>query len=40
MFDTTTHQDAHEFSNYLLNKIVEEIEGNRQTQDAPENCEL
>jgi ubiquitin carboxyl-terminal hydrolase 9/13 len=25
-FRTTMHQDAHEFLNYLLNRIVEEIE--------------
>jgi ubiquitin carboxyl-terminal hydrolase 9/13 len=26
LFRSTMHQDAHEFLNYLLNKIVEEIE--------------
>lgn len=26
VFNTTTHQDAHEFLNYLLNRIVEEVE--------------
>jgi ubiquitin carboxyl-terminal hydrolase 9/13 len=26
LFRSTMHQDAHEFSNYLLNKIVEEME--------------
>ncbi|KAG6872536.1 hypothetical protein C0995_009057 [Termitomyces sp. Mi166 len=36
VFDTTTHQDAHEFLNYLLNKIVEEVEEERKTQDALE----
>ncbi|KAG5652072.1 hypothetical protein H0H81_006427 [Sphagnurus paluster] len=29
VFNTTTHQDAHEFLNYLLNKIVEEVEEER-----------
>ncbi|KAJ7597655.1 hypothetical protein C8J56DRAFT_325467 [Mycena floridula] len=29
VFDSTMHQDAHEFLNYLLNKIVEEIEEER-----------
>lgn len=26
LFRSTQHQDAHEFLNYLLNKIVEDIE--------------
>ncbi|KAG6810639.1 hypothetical protein H0H92_011018 [Tricholoma furcatifolium] len=38
IFDTTTHQDAHEFLNYLLNKIVEEIDEERKQVDAPEDC--
>ncbi|KAJ4471868.1 hypothetical protein C8J55DRAFT_406659, partial [Lentinula edodes] len=29
LFRSTMHQDAHEFFNYLLNKIVEEIEEDR-----------
>jgi len=29
LFRSTMHQDAHEFLNYLLNKIVEEIEDER-----------
>ncbi|KAG5643496.1 hypothetical protein DXG03_000737 [Asterophora parasitica] len=29
VFNTTTHQDAHEFLNYLLNRIVEEVEEER-----------
>ncbi|GLB43599.1 putative peptidase C19 family protein [Lyophyllum shimeji] len=29
IFNTTTHQDAHEFLNYLLNKIMEEVEEER-----------
>jgi len=29
LFRSTMHQDAHEFLNYLLNQIVEEIEGER-----------
>ena len=28
-FRSTQHQDAHEFLNYLLNTIVEEIEADR-----------
>ncbi|KAG6831970.1 hypothetical protein H0H87_003305 [Tephrocybe sp. NHM501043] len=36
VFDTTTHQDAHEFLNYLLNKIVEEVEEERKELDAPD----
>ncbi|KAG5715787.1 putative ubiquitin carboxyl-terminal hydrolase creB [Termitomyces sp. T112] len=39
VFDTTTHQDAHEFLNYLLNKIVEEVEEKRKTDDSSEDCE-
>ncbi|KZT22663.1 cysteine proteinase [Neolentinus lepideus HHB14362 ss-1] len=31
LFRSTMHQDAHEFLNYLLNKIVEEMEDDRQT---------
>ncbi|KAG5718064.1 putative ubiquitin carboxyl-terminal hydrolase creB, partial [Termitomyces sp. T112] len=30
------HQDAHEFLNYLLNKIVEEVEEKRKTDDSSE----
>ncbi|KAG6916751.1 hypothetical protein DXG01_005496 [Tephrocybe rancida] len=40
VFDTTTHQDAHEFLNYLLNKIVEEVEEEHKALDAPEDCKL
>ncbi|EGO31229.1 hypothetical protein SERLADRAFT_336365, partial [Serpula lacrymans var. lacrymans S7.9] len=29
LFRSTMHQDAHEFSNYLLNRIVEEMEDER-----------
>ncbi|KAG6849174.1 hypothetical protein H0H93_010739 [Arthromyces matolae] len=36
VFDTTTHQDAHEFLNYLLNKIVEEVESEPKSQETPE----
>jgi ubiquitin carboxyl-terminal hydrolase 9/13 len=41
LFRSTMHQDAHEFLNYLLNKIVEEIEEERKAgiPDA-EDCEL
>jgi len=31
LFRSTMHQDAHEFLNYLLNRIVEEIEEERKT---------
>jgi ubiquitin C-terminal hydrolase len=34
LFRSTMHQDAHEFLNYLLNKVVEEIEGERRQQPA------
>jgi ubiquitin carboxyl-terminal hydrolase 9/13 len=30
-FRSTMHQDAHEFFNFLLNRIVEEIEEERKT---------
>ncbi|KAJ7103178.1 hypothetical protein B0H15DRAFT_197857 [Mycena belliarum] len=33
LFRSTMHQDAHEFLNYLLNKIVEEIEEDRKTAE-------
>ncbi|KAG6841741.1 hypothetical protein C0991_007627 [Blastosporella zonata] len=36
VFDNTTHQDAHEFLNYLLNKIVEEVEEERKDLEAHE----
>ncbi|KAF5385103.1 hypothetical protein D9615_001042 [Tricholomella constricta] len=36
VFNTTTHQDAHEFLNYLLNKIVEEVEEDRKLLDPAE----
>ena len=51
LFRNTQHQDAHEFLNYLLNKIVEELEqedrqaANRpspapsQSQNPPDDCE-
>ncbi len=41
IFRSTMHQDAHEFLNYLLNKIVEEIEEEKKLQhDAMgEDCE-
>ncbi|KAJ7292963.1 hypothetical protein C8J57DRAFT_11444 [Mycena rebaudengoi] len=32
LFRSTMHQDAHEFLNYLLNKIVEEIEEERRAE--------
>ena len=45
VFNNTSHQDAHEFQNYLLNRIVEEVEEERknevQTQGntpPPEDC--
>lgn len=34
LFRSTMHQDAHEFLNYLLNKIVEEIEEDRRTGES------
>ncbi|KII93283.1 hypothetical protein PLICRDRAFT_35479 [Plicaturopsis crispa FD-325 SS-3] len=34
LFRSTMHQDAHEFLNYLLNKIVEEIEEERKHHPA------
>jgi ubiquitin carboxyl-terminal hydrolase 9/13 len=41
VFRSNMHQDAHEFLNYLLNKIVEEIEEERrQTRQNGEDCEL
>ncbi|KAJ7687349.1 hypothetical protein B0H17DRAFT_858123, partial [Mycena rosella] len=33
LFRSTMHQDAHEFLNYLLNKIVEEIEEDRKAAE-------
>jgi hypothetical protein len=46
LFRSTMHQDAHEFLNYLLNKIVEEIEEDRKaaengtaTPPVGEDCE-
>jgi ubiquitin carboxyl-terminal hydrolase 9/13 len=41
LFRTTMHQDAHEFLNYLLNRIVEEMEEERkqkQSSAAGEDC--
>lgn len=35
LFQGTQHQDAHEFLNYLLNKIVEEIQTDRNHRDGP-----
>lgn len=35
LFQGTQHQDAHEFLNYLLNKIVEEIQTDRNHKDGP-----
>ncbi|KAJ3861914.1 hypothetical protein EV359DRAFT_15055, partial [Lentinula novae-zelandiae] len=35
LFRSTMHQDAHEFFNYLLNKIVEEIEEDRKFSIQP-----
>ena len=34
LFRSTMHQDAHEFLNYLLNKVVEEVEEERRRQPA------
>ncbi|KAK7040165.1 hypothetical protein VNI00_009971 [Paramarasmius palmivorus] len=34
LFRSTMHQDAHEFFNYLLNKVVEEIEEDRKHTQA------
>ncbi|KAF7302689.1 USP domain-containing protein [Mycena chlorophos] len=34
LFRSTMHQDAHEFLNYLLNKIVEEIEEQTKTAES------
>jgi len=34
-FRNTMHQDAHEFLNYLLNKIVEEIEEEKKLLHIP-----
>ncbi|KAJ7070679.1 hypothetical protein C8F01DRAFT_1107303 [Mycena amicta] len=34
LFRSTMHQDAHEFLNYLLNKIVEEIEEQRKAVES------
>ena len=39
-FRSTMHQDAHEFLNFLLNRIVEEIENKKQTQNVVgDDCE-
>jgi ubiquitin carboxyl-terminal hydrolase 9/13 len=35
-FDSTMHQDAHEFLNYLLNRIVEEV--GEQVKEANDDC--
>lgn len=40
LFRSTMHQDAHEFLNYLLNQIVEEIEEERKNASNAEDCEL
>jgi ubiquitin carboxyl-terminal hydrolase 9/13 len=43
LFRSTMHQDAHEFLNYLLNKIVEETEEERKQKgqtSSGEDCEL
>jgi len=38
-FRNTMHQDAHEFLNYLLNKIVEEIQEEKKHQlTSAEDC--
>jgi ubiquitin carboxyl-terminal hydrolase 9/13 len=41
-FRGTQHQDAHEFLNYLLNKVIEEIEEDRKVihncTPPPEDC--
>lgn len=34
LFRSTMHQDAHEFLNYLLNRIVEEIEEDRKSTES------
>jgi len=39
LFRSTMHQDAHEFLNYLLNQIVEEIEIDRRNASNAEDCE-
>ncbi|KAI0031028.1 hypothetical protein K488DRAFT_35639, partial [Vararia minispora EC-137] len=35
LFRSSMHQDAHEFLNYLLNRIVEEIQNDRNHRDGP-----
>ncbi|KAF9041166.1 hypothetical protein BDP27DRAFT_1244526 [Rhodocollybia butyracea] len=41
LFRSSMHQDAHEFFNYLLNKIVEEIEEDRKNGSASaEDCDV
>lgn len=42
LFRSSMHQDAHEFFNYLLNKIVEEVEENRKAlgTGSAEDCEF
>jgi len=43
LFRSTMHQDAHEFLNYLLNKVAEEVEDERRHQQGgtppAEDCE-
>jgi ubiquitin C-terminal hydrolase len=39
LFRSSMHQDAHEFFNYLLNKIVEEIEEDHKNGSSTEDCE-
>jgi ubiquitin carboxyl-terminal hydrolase 9/13 len=39
LFRSTMHQDAHEFLNYLLNKIVEEIEEEKRATPPGDDCE-
>ena len=36
LFRSSMHQDAHEFFNYLLNRIVEEIEEERKAAPEPD----
>jgi len=40
LFRSTMHQDAHEFLNYLLNQIVEELEEQRKDASNAEDREL
>ncbi|KAL0569657.1 hypothetical protein V5O48_012300 [Marasmius crinis-equi] len=39
LFRSTMHQDAHEFFNYLLNKVVEEIEAERRHTNGSSSVE-